>query len=882
MKIYKKWIEETEVSLVTYRTGKNSACMILSSEYNDCHYDLCPCNGREAKMYVEMKEDITNIEKRKKYLSRGFKFKYSSKQGGQLTDQDYQEFLNLFLSLDVEMVTLSQGNKIWALMRGMSFTSSTVDRVLGVLFRHEVSIEGLDKLQTLLRVSQTPRANENVSVNANEECSDDENDMIQNIAESIAQDMPPQNSNVDGDFDMTPNESISNEIGGEMSPNEIMISILEEDSEEAVDVLKAKLAAKDSVFLSNFLHAAGLSKIPATITSKLNQAKKWLACTRVNKPYVFKTTAELIALFTERFGHPPRGTRKRSDIIDFLSGSRNNVMSNSCSIFSDGSLEQELMNIILFSGWGMQTLSGVAKEYCEKGHIAEQYYSAELLQDSDKMRFPYGAIKYIFEVGLVRKKSKTYVQDSVDRIIGFETESEEKELLLVEMKARVKPATANKERTILYVHVSRKYTTAAFECERIKLLIPKSSERSQCLHHAYTYSQQRILFVVGSTKTIIRCVFVTFEESTLSLYGNILEHVFKLVLNPYYSDCSGSLSNLSLNEKRWLEESILKNESTFPDSAAFNQRLKLWHECKRTIPLFDCKQIIPVQMSSWNVVKFGSDIVTQMLWSVNPLLPSSINDMHTLVVRRTAIFLPVNQFHRVNQLFSTQSIDKYQSLSSFRSTVNHKYSFWDSMQYTTDYLLSMVNKANPVMPLTVSPRENFSSIRRSSRISSRHKIGHVIQLPNILSPSTGTTPLRSVHDYYCRPESAVKNAKRTSFVRYHACSGLYPMAMITSTSDRNSYSIPRLTCVICGRKTRYTCMVCKCNYCFDVPNISPDLPDILCFETGKRDNMGKDLYLYAVYSCFYLKHQDALAQLKMQMEPNGSDNTRQQLDFVSI
>ena len=186
MKIYKKWIEETEVSLVTYRTGKNSACMILSSEYNDCHYDLCPCNGREAKMYVEMKEDITNIEKRKKYLSRGFKFKYSSKQGGQLTDQDYQEFLNLFLSLDVEMVTLSQGNKIWALMRGMSFTSSTVDRVLGVLFRHQVSIEGLHRLQTLLHVSQTPRANENESGNANEECSHDENEMIQNIAESIA------------------------------------------------------------------------------------------------------------------------------------------------------------------------------------------------------------------------------------------------------------------------------------------------------------------------------------------------------------------------------------------------------------------------------------------------------------------------------------------------------------------------------------------------------------------------------------------------------------------------------------------------------------------------------------------------------------------------
>ena len=43
------------------------------------------------------------------------------------------------------------------------------------------------------------------------------------------------------------------------------------------------------------------------------------------------------------------------------------------------------------------------------------------------MRFPYGAIKYIFEVGLVRKKSKTYVQDSVDRIIGFETKMEPNE-----------------------------------------------------------------------------------------------------------------------------------------------------------------------------------------------------------------------------------------------------------------------------------------------------------------------------------------------------------------------------------------------------------------------------------------------------------------------
>ena len=77
----------------------------------------------------------------------------------------------------------------------------------------------------------------------------------------------------------------------------------------------------------------------------------------------------------------------------------------------------------------------------------EKTYSDRLMFDSITNKFPFGKIEQIAEVGLVQKVDNAYVKDSVDCLIGYiPTNSNERKLLLCEMKAQVVSTTAQNER----------------------------------------------------------------------------------------------------------------------------------------------------------------------------------------------------------------------------------------------------------------------------------------------------------------------------------------------------------------------------------------------------------------------------------------------------
>jgi hypothetical protein len=105
------------------------------------------------------------------------------------------------------------------------------------------------------------------------------------------------------------------------------------------------------------------------------------------------------------------------------------------------SLQQELINIVVWS-LGLKPLEGKAKENCQKGHEMEPIFSQQLLAAAG---CPWGQIEEIDKVGLVQKAGMKHMKESVDRIACMSNNSGDKELLLVEFKARVKPETAQAE-----------------------------------------------------------------------------------------------------------------------------------------------------------------------------------------------------------------------------------------------------------------------------------------------------------------------------------------------------------------------------------------------------------------------------------------------------
>ena len=168
------------------------------------------------------------------------------------------------------------------------------------------------------------------------------------------------------------------------------------------------------------------------------------------------------------------------------------------------SLEQELTNIIL-SKMALKPLQGDTKRYRKQGHDLEKTYTKHMMLDSLNNQFPFGKFEQISEVGLVQKVDKSYVKDSIDRLIGYlPTNERHPKVLLCEMKAsRVAASTAQEERERVLQNHGEKYVSTHSNSSTSWQYIAKPSERLPVLHHWYSYEQTRLLHVAGDTQQIL-------------------------------------------------------------------------------------------------------------------------------------------------------------------------------------------------------------------------------------------------------------------------------------------------------------------------------------------------------------------------------------------
>ena len=153
------------------------------------------------------------------------------------------------------------------------------------------------------------------------------------------------------------------------------------------------------------------------------------------------------------------------------------------------------------------------------GHDLEKTYTQQLIIDCQNSLYPFGDIEQISEVGLGEKVDKKYVKDSIDRLVGYIPKDKvDEKILLYEMKARVAPNTAQKERErILQYHDGEKYVSTHSNSPNSWNYISDPKERLQVLHHCYTYEQTSLLHVAGDTQGILSAVLIDIDTELLEL-----------------------------------------------------------------------------------------------------------------------------------------------------------------------------------------------------------------------------------------------------------------------------------------------------------------------------------------------------------------------------
>ena len=149
---------------------------------------------------------------------------------------------------------------------------------------------------------------------------------------------------------------------------------------------------------------------------------------------------------------------------------------------------------------------------------------------------------------------------------------------------------------------------------------------------------------------IIYGVVVTFEESLIRSYGEVLDHLYQNGLKTFYED---RIEDLPLNyiESVLLGDEKLKKKYTIDD---FMFSMLIWRgmnpiSSNPSVPKYPippCDMLVPLDCSLWNSSKGGSDTVTRFAWNCMIIVP--IRTPQTVVVARFLALYSV-LFHRLIQ-----------------------------------------------------------------------------------------------------------------------------------------------------------------------------------------------------------------------------------------
>ena len=637
-----------------------------------------------------------------------------------------------------------------------------------------------------------------------------------------------------------------------------MLAIFDAPS-DLVDIVESA----EAPYLREFMRQVRGS-VSGNAVALVKRCKKWINAPKDEQKYIFMSKTKLRQIFTAKHGRPHIDSWSVTQLIQ-------NILSNQQPQEAI-SFEQDLIDSIV-GNCCLTRLSDGAADSCAIGHEMEPIYSKQLMELSKVGKFPYcKEVEEINTIGTVQKTGKKYIKSSVDRIIGTVTEdgnesSSEptRKLLLVEMKARVKPETEQKERDRIVQLVRKRLMPedgifvdeTDADHQHSHLVIPKVDERLQVLHHAKTFGMDSCIHAVGNTKNLLSVCKMNFPAPLLAAYERTLDFIYESGLNIFYKEDGQDDIVADEEEMKRIERAVVRHEKTFVDMYRFKFNYLLWRDLTDDVnlPMAPLKQLLPDALSWWNISKCVGDDITRMLWEM--MYHTPVTNPQAVLVKRLAHQLPVYMCHRLFQLFGvSRNLDSFSSIHQYRDHARRNQTLFSSTLQIDSILRSMANAYNPEQPLAMAPQPSLNLA-----VAGTYTMHGAF-------PPTGMSPKKNHRAWYSNPV----NVHRFEFQRRHSCVG----SAVRISCDASGNPHRGVTCVECGRDgATWWCAQCRV-FLHGLPPTSRSLEEgeapllmAAASHSRKRNAAGQHVAHYGRMSCSDRWHYSAQQRLFSAINPNS-------------
>ncbi|MGH7955021.1 MAG: hypothetical protein ACREOZ_03585, partial [Gloeomargaritales cyanobacterium] len=525
-------------------------------------------------------------------------------------------------------------------------------------------------------------------------------------------------------------------------------------------------------YLTSFLQAAG-AKVPKHREGAKKKVEKWLDSPARERPYIFKSKAELVVLLQQHSGGSNQysgwnAARLTSKVIEVTSTMTNHDVHL-------GDEKYKLLESIIVRSF-MSPLTGVAKKNARLGHLLEEPLGINLLKDSDADVTPV-KITALYKAGLVQKADKPWVKDSID-LIGLTEHDDEVKAIGIEIKARVAPGSNQTERNRIIQSGNLKYPVISASSDELRHFVKSPAEATQILHHAYTYDLAYVCLLVGDKKgNIMTGVFVYFSNGLKVMYGRCLDDLKVTSLQWAYDDSEMPISDF---------ERIVRDHKRIGDVATLVGTIRLWKQMtqKMALPLPPCRRILPKQHAFWNIQKGGSDVATRLMWN-NKLKPP-VRTLQSIAIAQLLMLANVG-IHRLLQMFSVDE-KSVKSLNHYRRTANRRLTFRRSLRCIREGCVPMVQYSNIEDHVMLQRRQTQFKV-----------MGQTASPFRCATAVTGLTPKRDAERRYGEPGQLSKEIE----TRRWTCIGVVPIFR-TGLDGKPLAKV----CVKCGTVTSWYCTGC--------------------------------------------------------------------------
>jgi hypothetical protein len=864
-----------ELFAFAYRNGTSSVVSLaMSTVHPSPTWDFNTYNPPDAKWYFDT--TLTDRER----LKKGFPFFC-----GQEDDDDIDH-----LAMNVKPRTVGQCSADWFLDRKFSLTSSTVDKAaraaapeIGPSHEKRRSFELVLNYAGLSRL--LPKTDEEAAAALPREDEDEDEGLERPPPPAAAVDAddssdgnespppPPLASvrrTIEPESDDSSDDSLTHPPPGPAAPTPPIKTLAEEAQDwltriaeplhgEAVEnELKAGLSSMSIGLLSAMLDQLQLT-IPKSVVGNLIKLKKkveeWLGCPRGQRRYFAMSRPALLNEVKSR-KIKCTGNAAVKKLRELLAASDCKPEEQQRQSYE--STDPVLLAVLTASFMKPQKTS-IERSYTRQGQDLEEPFLRQLWEHSAAGMTGKIKIKSLYRPGLVvRTKDDALndavkhgaVKDSVDsagiyieEIDGSESDSssdtggdgQAKKVIPIEVKARVATSTCGAEKAWLMKRLGaeeyspREVSYVHIEASEINDVFPRDHESFQLLHHVYTYDSDKGLMIVGSNMKLLFGAFVSFTPELKSAWGDVLQYIYERALKWAY----GPREAIPLHTiKNVLASDNMKSFKV--DSEAFITNYSLWRKLNVDVerhfkfPIPPCSRILPIQHSSWNIGKGGSDTTTKLNDNCEERL--GVRTPQTTATARMVLLYAVSM-HREFQMIGARKDLDYPSLHHYRHAANQRTSFANSLDKVVDMFLtqaSVEQEAEDVRPL--AGNTNTGSQEPDSP-GTRNRFAAVCLPITPAAPRTRAhddvlrTNWMQVHSHMITPGrgQAVnpKNPTRPHSaweLRNDDCMGLTLVSRLEKkqgSNGKDQYETLRAKCVLCKVQTSTYCTGCRRYLCFD-------------------------------------------------------------------